>query len=398
MRESFASLPSVQLANTIDVTGVRAWVSERMGEVISDLEAFVSIETPSTDKECLVHALEWIVDWLKSSIGDPVSVEHLDGGDYGDVLKLNYDGCGSHRVLVLCHYDTVWDKGTIGSWPFQVTGETARGPGVFDMKAGLIQLVWAIRGLEALGLARPPMCLLLNGDEEVGSIVSRPIIECAAEEATVVLVMEPSAVGAVKTARKGVGIFAVEALGIEAHVGLDPTDGASAIEEMARTILQIYRLGDPLRGTTVNVGVIEGGSRGNVTARYAKAVLDVRVPDSVEQQRIEAALHDLAPHDTRIRLTVAGGWNRPVMERTPAITELYGLAKSIAATLDFDLRETSAGGGSDANFLAGTGLPLLDGLGAVGAGAHSRREYINLNAVAERAALTAGLMHLLSYE
>jgi glutamate carboxypeptidase len=259
------------------------------------------------------------------------------------------------------------------------------------MKGGLVQGVWALRALERWGVPRPGVRILLNGDEEVGSLMSRPLIERAADDVAAVLVLEPSADAAVKTARKGVGIFELDVTGVEAHAGLDPTKGASAIDELARLILQVRGFADLAAGTSVNVGTVTGGRRTNVIAGHAHAMVDVRVGSAAEADRMQAALTSLRASEPRLTVKLGGGWNRPVMERTPAIGQMYELARSVAAAVGFDLAETSAGGGSDGNFVAGRGLPVLDGLGPVGAGAHSRGEWVDVTAMPARAALVAGL-------
>ncbi|THA41267.1 M20/M25/M40 family metallo-hydrolase, partial [Streptomyces sp. A1136] len=218
-----------------------------------------------------------------------------------------------------------------------------------DMKAGLVQAVWALKALDALGLARPACTLLLNGDEETGILASSDDLVAEARESRAALVFEAAADGAVKTARKGVGLFTVTVSGQEAHAGLDPQAGASATEELAHQILRLTGLRDLAAGTSLNAGVIEGGTRSNVTAGRATARLDVRVATDAEQERIGAALAVLRPVDLRTTVEVSGGWNRPVFERTDQVAELAGLAQRCAATLGLDLREAAVGGASDGN-------------------------------------------------
>lgn len=387
---------SASTPRDIDAKGLRAWLDGCRREMIDDLAAYVSVETPSTDKRHLDAGLAWLRGWLDGSLGAPGHAEIADGGEYGDVLVAEYPGVGDRPVVLLCHYDTVWDEGTLAGWPFTVDGDRATGPGVFDMKAGLVQAVWGLRALGAAGLARPHVRLVLNGDEEIGSPASRPVIEDACAGAPAVLVFEASAGGAVKTARKGVGIYRVTARGVEAHAGLDPTTGASAVEEIARATLQLHALTDLEAGTTVNVGVLRGGTRTNVVAGEAVADIDVRARTSREADRVERFIEALGPHDRRVTLAVEGGWNRPVMERTGAIGRMYDLARTLAARMDVDLRETAVGGASDGNFAAAMGLPVLDGLGAVGDGAHARHEHISLDGMVERSALAAAVLHALA--
>ncbi|HWM36889.1 MAG TPA: M20/M25/M40 family metallo-hydrolase, partial [Streptomyces sp.] len=225
-----------------------------------------------------------------------------------------------------------------------------------------------------------------------GSLASSDAIVSEALASRAAFVFEASADGAVKTARKGVGLFQLDVEGVEAHAGLDPTAGASAIEEAAHQVLRLGALSDPPAGTTVNVGVLHGGTRSNVTAGHAVAGLDVRVASAAEQARIDAALSAASPVNPRTKIEITGDWNRPVFERTPDVARLCELARSCAAPLGLDLRETSVGGASDGNFVLAAGVPVLDGLGAVGAGAHARSEHATVSGMTQRAALTAGLL------
>lgn len=391
-----AGVPSSEVVAHVDMVGVRAWLTANATAMVDDLSSYVAMETPSNSRPHLQRGLAWIENWLAEPLGAPDSRTVTGGGEFGDTLVLDYAGVGSRPLLLLCHYDTVWDAGTLVDWPFQVNGSTAIGPGVFDMKAGLVQVAWALRALSEHGLSRPPIRLLLNGDEELGSISSRPVIEAAADGVAAVLVLEPAAEGAVKTSRSGVGIWRVDVTGVEAHAGLDPSKGASAIDELARVIL-LLRTQEALdRGTSVNVGTIQGGTRSNVIAGHARAALDVRVTCAEEARRMEAAIEFLAPSEPRLRIAVDGGWNRPVMERTKATADMFEFARALAARQGLILTETSAGGGSDANFIAGRGIPVLDGLGAVGAGAHGRDEHVDVDAMPERAALLAAIVHAFS--
>lgn len=379
---------------------VRSWVNGHRAEMLDDLAAFVGLETPSTDRALLEAGLAWLDDLLEARLGAPAASRTVEGGEHGDVRLVDYAGRGcadaARPVLLMCHYDTVWPAGTLAGWPFRVDGDRATGPGVFDMKAGLVQAVWALRALDAAGLARPPVRLLLNGDEELGSPFSRPVIEREARAAACALVFEASAGGALKTERKGVGVFGVEISGVEAHSGLDPEKGASAVDELARAVLALHGLTDREAGTSVNVGTVTGGTRANVVAGWARAVVDIRVRTSQEAARVEAALAALRPRDPRVRLRVTGGWNRPVMERGPETARLFGIARDLAAEIGVELRECSVGGASDGNFAAATGTPVLDGFGAVGDGAHSRREHVSVEGMIERTTLAAGLIHTLA--
>jgi glutamate carboxypeptidase len=385
-------LPDWREQDRGDLEAISQWLARRQEAMTADLAALVGLDTPSTSKPHLQAGLAWIEAWLRAMVGDPVRRQVCDGGALGDTVVLDYVGRGAKPVLLLCHYDTVWDTDTSTEWPFTVSGSSASGPGVFDMKAGLIQGAWALRALAELGLERAPVRLLLNGSEEVGSPLRR-VIEAAAEEAAAVLVLEPSADGAVKTSRKGVGIWDIEVVGVEAHAGIDPTQGASAVHELARVIVELTAQEALDRGTSVNVGTVRGGTRSNVVAGGASAAVDVRTSCAVESERLGAVMASLRADDPRVRLTVSGGWNRPVLERSPAIAGMFELAAGLAELQGWTLTESSSGGGSDANFLSDFDVPMLDGLGPVGRGAHSRTEMVDLAAMAQRAGLTAALVH-----
>ncbi|MFI0159357.1 2-dehydropantoate 2-reductase [Streptomyces albidoflavus] len=375
---------------------VRDWLAAHREEMVTDLAEYTSQESASDDLEALDACLAWVRHWLDNALGAPAHEEIRPRAAAGDLMIRRYPGTGTRPVLLLGHYDTVWPTGTLDQWPFRRDGDRITGPGVFDMKAGLVQAVWALKALDALGLARPACTLLLNGDEETGSLASSDDLVAEARESRAALVFEAAADGAVKTARKGVGLFTVTVSGQEAHAGLDPQAGASATEELAHQILRLTGLRDLAAGTSLNAGVIEGGTRSNVTAGRATARLDVRVATAAEQERIGAALAALRPVDPRTTVEVSGGWNRPVFERTDQVAELAGLAQRCAATLGLDLREAAVGGASDGNFVVAAGVPVLDGIGAVGSGAHARSENTSVNGMVERAALTATVLTALA--
>lgn len=373
-------------------------ISQYRNEIVSDLTDYVSQETPSDDKPLLTAGLGWVEDWLRLRLGLPAQRRHVDGGEYGDTVVLDYPSKGGddNWVTVLCHYDTVWAAGTLADWPAAVDGDHFTAPGAFDMKGGLVQLVWAMKVGEELGLARPNVRLILNGDEEIGSPVSRAVIEAESVRGSAVLVFEASADGAVKTGRKGVGIFQVNAVGVEVHAGLDPESGASAIDEISRVVFELHGATELQRGTTVNAGVISGGTRTNVKAGFATIGVDVRVSSDAEARRIDTVFSELQPHNPLATLSVSGGWNRPVMARSPSTAELFDIAATVADGIGFSLKEVSVGGASDGNFAAALGLPVLDGLGAVGDGAHARNEWISIDGMLQRTALGAGLLSKLS--
>lgn len=372
---------------------VRAWLDAHREDMVADLAAYTSQGSASDDPEALDACLGWLRRWLDERLGAPDAEETLARTEAGDILVRHYPARDAtahdaRPVLLLGHYDTVWPTGTLDAWPFRRDGDRVTGPGVFDMKAGLVQAVWALRALDALGLPRPVCTLMLNGDEETGSFASREAIVEEARDSRLAMVFEAAADGAIKTARKGVGLFTVTVTGVEAHAGLDPTAGASAVDELAHQMLRLAELRDPEAGTSLNVGVVEGGARSNVTAGRAVGRIDVRVASAAEQRRITKALADLRPVYGRTKVEVTGDWNRPVFERTEEVAALAGLARRCAALLGHDLREASVGGASDGNFVLAAGTPVLDGMGAVGSGAHARSENASVSGMVERAALT----------
>jgi glutamate carboxypeptidase len=387
------TVPWPSVLEGVDVPALHRLLEARRADLVDDLVAYAERETPSDDRGLLTKGLAHLEVWVADRLGTPTRRTVHEPAGYGAVLVLDHDGVGDRPLTLLAHYDTVWSAGTLDGWPVRVDGDTVSGPGVFDMKAGLVQAVWAVRTLRSAGLPHPPLRLVLTGDEEIGSPFSRPLIEAACADAAGVLVFEASAAGgAVKTARKGVGLFDVHVRGVESHAGLDPTAGASAIDEIARVVRALHAATDPAEGTTVNVGVLRGGTRRNVVAGAAEAGIDVRVPSVAAQDRIDTLLAGLRAHDPRAAVTVSGGWNRPVMERSAAIAAMYALARAAAAQLGVDLPETAVGGASDGNFAAAMGVPVLDGLGAVGGGAHARHEHVSVSGMVERAAVAAGVI------
>jgi len=279
--------------------------------------------------------------------------------------------------------------------PFGVVDGMARGPGIFDMKCGLVQGFWAVRALREVEGIERPVVFLCNSDEEVGSPNSRALIEEEAHRAHAVLVLEPSLDGALKTARKGVGRFRIRVEGRPSHAGLNPEAGISAIEEMARLILELHGHTNPDTGTTVNVGVIKGGTRYNVVAAEASAEVDVRAVTAAEAERIEEIIFTLDSHHPEATVSVEGGQIWPPMERTEKTEELFEHARLLAGELGFDLREGLAGGASDGCLCAAVGAPTLDGLGAVGGGAHAADEHVEVESIPSRTALVARLIETL---
>jgi len=363
------------------------------GAMLDALEGLVVRESPSHDKPAL-DALAGHLAGRFAALG--LGVDRIANGAGGDHLRVRLGAPDDGRppALVLGHYDTVWPAGTLAAMPFRVEGGRASGPGVYDMKASLVLAEFAFRAVQALGKTPPrPVVLLLTSDEEVGSPTSRRLIEEEAAKSDYVLVLEPPLPGdRLKTARKGVGRFVLEVTGRAAHAGVEPEKGVSAVVELAHQILAVGGLADPSAGTTLNVGVVRGGSTPNVVPAAATAEVDVRAATLDEARRVEAAFAALRPALPGAGLAVTGGFNRPPMERTPQVAALYGRAREVGRSLGMDLGEGSTGGGSDGNFTAALGLPTLDGLGAPGGGAHADHEHVAVEALPRRAALLAALL------
>ena len=360
-----------------------------LSDTIAAIETLVRHESPSTDKAAVDRCGAVLADMLRSAGGD---VEVLRQPVRGNHLRACFPG-GGPPVLLLGHFDTVWPIGTLDGMPLRRDGDRLHGPGIFDMKAGIAMALTAVDALRATGTPHPAITMLWTTDEEIGSGTSRETIEATARESSAVLVLEPALPGgALKTARKGCGEFELTVHGVAAHAGLDPGKGASAIHELAAQIALIERFQDLPRGISVNVGIVSGGSRPNVVAGEARATIDVRAPNREAAAALEAAFRGLHPVRPGTRLTVRGGFERPPMERTALVAGLFGRASQVASSLGRDLGEGAAGGGSDGNFTAAAGVATLDGLGAIGDGAHAAHEHVDVVALPWRAALIAGLL------
>lgn len=362
---------------------------DALPQMLQAIETLVRHESPSTDKAAVDRCGRALTGLLRAAGAE---VDVLARGERGDHVRARFAGTGP-PVLMLGHFDTVWPVGTLERMPLRRDDGRLYGPGVFDMKAGIVLAIAAISALRATGGIHPAVTMLWTTDEEVGSATSRAEIEAAARESRAVLVLEPSLPGgALKTARKGCGEFHVTVHGVAAHAGLDPGKGASAIHELAAQIARIERLQDLSRGISVNVGIVSGGSRPNVIAAEARAIVDVRAPTLAEAAAIETAMRALQPGRAGTRLTIEGGFDRPPMERSRGVVELFARASAVASAMGRELGEGTAGGGSDGNFTAALGVPTLDGLGPVGDGAHAAHEHVEIAALPWRAALIAGLL------
>jgi glutamate carboxypeptidase len=358
------------------------------------LRELVEIESPSDNRAAVNRAADCVVDWARK-LG--VEVRRHPGGSYGDVVELRFGAAASGQpVLMLGHLDTVYPMGTLKTMPWREAeaddGARLMGPGVVDMKAGVVMALEAIAALRQHGGLTRPVTLLLNPDEEVGSEVSRPHTERLARESAAVFVLEPAQGLAYKTARKGVGHFELTVDGVAAHAGVDYASGHSAVLEMARLAAEVSGWTDLNEGRTLNVGVIAGGTRSNVIAARCKAEVDARVVTMEDAARVEQMFRELRTKDAACTLHVEGGINRPPMERRAGTVALFQRAQRLATEIGLELQEASSGGGSDGNFTAAIGVPTLDGMGAVGGGAHSPGEFVVASHLVERAALLAGML------
>jgi glutamate carboxypeptidase len=354
------------------------------------IRKLVLTESPSDDKAAVDACLALAVEQVRG-LGGRVKLHKQK--KFGDVVEARF-GTRSKagRVLLLGHLDTVWPLGTLKKMPCKVSDGRLWGPGTLDMKAGVAMALTAVEMLTEAGLLEREVVLLLNSEEEVGSPVSRPITEKLAAECEAVYVLEPAQGLAYKTARKGTGNWRIDVKGVAAHAGVDFEKGASAICELARAVETVTAWTDLKRGLTVSVGVAGGGSKTNVIPAEAWAEVDVRIARKADGQRIERRFTGLKAKDKRCSLTVTGGINRPPMERTRGTVDLYRRARAMAAELGFVLEEAATGGASDGNFTSALGVPTLDGMGAVGDGAHASHESIVLDHLVPRTALLAGLL------
>jgi glutamate carboxypeptidase len=354
------------------------------------IEALVRLESPSGDAPAINRCMAELGSRLQALGG---TITRISGGPAGDHLRAEFGG-GGRRTLLLGHIDTVWPEGTLATMPVQREGDRLRGPGVYDMKGGLAQIVFALRALRELGLEAPVTpVVFVNSDEEIGSRESTRHIRRLARVANRAYVLEPSLGpdGRLKTARKGIGRFTLTVKGKAAHAGLNPEAGASAILELSHQIQRLFALNDPVAGVTVNVGMIDGGINPNVVAPESRAVIDVRVPTHEAARRVEQAIHGLTPVTPGVSLKVEGALGRPPMERTPDGQELWSVAQNLGLELGLNLEQASAGGGSDGNTTSQY-TATLDGLGPVGDGAHAHHEFVVVDKLIERTALLALLL------
>jgi glutamate carboxypeptidase len=372
-----------------------AYFRKQQSNILDSIQQLVEIESPS-DLKAAVDRLSTVLASRFGELGGKIRLHRPDKA--GNHLQISFPGAArtAKPVLLLGHTDTVYSIGTISKMKYRVAKGRVFGPGVLDMKAGIALGFHVIEALLSWhnGRLPRPVTVLLVSDEEIGSQSSRALTERLARESEAVLVLEPASGvnGAVKTSRKGVGGYTLQITGKAAHSGLDFERGQSAVIELARQILEISSLTDPSRGITLNVGKISGGTRVNVVPAEASASIDVRIGDKEDAAEMHRRLKALKAFNPQCKITVTGELNRPPMQRTNGVAALYAKAQAIAEDLGWQLEEASVGGGSDGNFTAALGIPTLDGLGAVGEGAHAEHEWVLISELPRRAALLAGLI------
>ena len=381
------------LESPIPMRALLAGARRSQPALLDLLRKLVLAESPSDDKAAVDACVSLAAGHAKA-LGGRVRIHRQRA--LGNVFEARFGprtkGNSTKPVLLLGHLDTVWPLGTLKSMPFRVADGRLFGPGTLDMKAGVAMAFTAIELLTEAGLINREIILLLNSDEEVGSPVSRPITERIATECAAVYVLEPAQGLAYKTARKGTGNWRIDVQGVASHAGVDFLKGASAIRELAHVVETVSGWTDLKRGLTVSVGLAGGGSKTNVIPAEAWAEVDVRIARKADGARIERKFAALKPQDKRCSVTVTGGINRPPMARTRGTVKLYQQARALAGELGFQLEEAMSGGGSDGNFTSALGIPTLDGMGAVGEGAHARHESVVVEHLALRTALLAGLL------
>ena len=367
------------------------YAENNAGDILGTLKTMVELESFTSDKQGTDALSDYLIQRLRE-LGAQTTVIPQD--QVGNHVVADIEG-GEGRIMLLCHMDTVWPKGTIENRPFTVKEGLAYGPGILDMKAGIAIALHALETLRTHGMQpKHKIKIVLNSDEETGSTSSRQLIEEEARKSDQVFCLEPGAgkKGALKTGRKGVGMFQVKVTGKAAHAGNEPEKGISAIEEMAHQILRLHSLTDFSRGTTVNVGVLQGGAVRNQVAAFAEALVDLRVTTTAEAVRVEREILNASPVLNDALVEVTGSLNRPPMERTESTAMMLNWVKEFADPLGIHLEETQVGGGSDAQFVAALGIPVLDGMGGVGEGPHADHENIVVSELPRRVALLASIM------
>jgi glutamate carboxypeptidase len=371
---------------------IAAYFQKRQPEMIRMIGEIVDIESPSYDVERSKLVALWIENEARK-ISPDFEIERVPAADHGEHVLIRAFTRETKGTLLLGHTDTVHPVGTKLENPTRIEDGKFYGCGIFDMKAGVVLMLEALRFFAETN-TRPsrPITVLLSCDEEVGSFTGRELVEREARNSETCLVFEPSYGGLVKTGRKGTGMFTVKTWGKPAHAGLEPEKGASAILELSRQIQMLHDLTDRPNGTTVNVCTIKGGTTTNVIPEHAECSVDVRFTSAGEAARVEREIANLRAFDERVKVLVTGGINRPPLERTEAVGKLFEKARAIGREFGYELGETQVGGASDGNFVAALGIPVLDGLGVAGDGAHRLDEHILIDDIAKRAALVTSML------
>ena len=371
---------------------IAEYFRKRETRMIEMIREIVEIESPSRD----IAGSGIVADWVERAARNvdlELAVERVPADEYGEHLLIRAFPGSEKNILLLGHTDTVHPIGTKELNPTRIENGKFFGCGIFDMKSGIVLMLEALQFFaESRTKPSRPITILLSCDEEVGSFTGRELVENEARNSEACFVFEPSASGRVKTGRKGTGMFTIKTWGVPAHAGLEPEKGASAILELARQVERLDTLNNIPSGTTVNVCTIRGGTTTNVIPEHAECTVDVRFTSAAEATRVEKEIRELTPIDDRVKLLVTGGINRPPLERTPAVISLFEKARSTAARLGYELNETQVGGASDGNFVGALGVPVLDGLGIAGDGAHRMDEHILVDDIAKRAALVTSLL------
>jgi glutamate carboxypeptidase len=370
------------------------YFESRQHEALSRIRHLCRIESPSYDILGSKEAVDYLEDEA-NEIGAVDSTERIFADGFGEHLIVRaFENAGTDKqILLIGHTDTVHPRGSLEARPYRVDGDRVYAPGIFDMKSGCIMILEVLAAFNHFGVKpKRPITAFFACDEEVGSESGRPIVEREAERSDYCLVFEPSLNGKVKTGRKGVGMFTVKAQGVPAHAGLEPHKGASAILELARQVPILHGLNEPEHGTTANVCTMQGGTTTNVIPEFAELTVDVRFTKASEAERLESAIKGLSPADERVKIDILGTINRPPMERTADVVSLFEKARGIGASFGYELGETQVGGASDGNFVGAMGVPVLDGMGLKGDGAHTNFEYICASDFVPRATLIALLL------
>ena len=375
----------------MDPNDILGYFQERTDSIVDLIREIVDIESPSRDADRSREVADWVEAQARAT-GVGLTVERIFVADGNHLVIHAFPGPGQ-PTLLLGHTDTVHPVGSKLANPTRVDGDRLYGCGAFDMKANIVLIFEALRFLESVGEEpSTPLTIVLSCDEEIGSNTGREVVEDAASSAARCFVMEPSSEGRVKTGRKGTALFTLRAHGVPAHAGLEPEKGANAIAELARQIENVHKSGKPDVGTTVNVCRMNGGTTSNVIPEFAECEIDVRFASMLEAERVQAELGFLKPVDARVALELTGAINRPPLERTGNVVDLFNKAQGLAARFGYEIGETQVGGASDGNFVAALGVPVIDGLGLAGGGAHTLDEHVFISDIGRRATLITSLL------